>query len=100
MPEHLHLLIAPRYAFTISQVMQSIKGYSSRRINEITAARGRLWQQSFYDRIIRDEEQLNTIVAYIEENPVMAGLVSNAPDYQWSSAHPGAQTDLKAWLSG
>ena len=99
MPEHLHVLVVPKQPYTVSQVMQSIKGYSSRRINHLLGASGQLWQRSYHDRIIRDDDHLNVALAYIEENPVEAGIVATADSYTWSSAHPDAQTDFEAWLS-
>lgn len=80
--------------------MQTIKGYSAREINRARLARGRLWQPSFYDRVIRDGAQLETAIAYIEANPVEAGLAAKAEDYPWSSAHSTANSDLEAWLRG
>ena len=35
---------------------------------------------------VRDEREWTQIAAYIENNPVKAGLVSRAEDYRWSSA--------------
>src|ERR1700687_2029258 len=58
MPDHFHLLVAPCLPLTISRIMQSIKGYTSRVLNECLGQRGRLWQPSFYDRVIRSEPQL------------------------------------------
>jgi putative DNA methylase len=98
MPDHLHALLVPREPYTLSQVMQCIKGYSSRRINADRSVKGPLWQASYYDRIIRNEAQLQTVVAYIEENPVKAKLVSRAEDHPWSSAYKGRSTDIEAWL--
>jgi REP element-mobilizing transposase RayT len=98
MPDHLHLLVVPRAPFSLSSVMQTIKGYSSRRLNQMRGTGRAIWQQSYYDRIIRDEVQLVTTAEYIEHNPVAAGVVENAGDYTWCSAHPTATVDIEAWL--
>jgi hypothetical protein len=48
---------------------------------------------------VRDEDEWHRIAAYIENNPVRAGLVKRAEDYPWSSAtDPGgsAETNLGA----
>ena len=49
---------------------------------------------------VRDRCELERIVAYIEGNPVKAGLVARAEDYRWSSTWddeaPGAETILGA----
>jgi REP element-mobilizing transposase RayT len=99
MPDHLHALVVPRPSFTLSQLMQTLKGFSSRRINQIRGTRGPLWQQGYYDRVIRDDDQLETAIEYIEHNPVSAGIVAATKDYLWSSAHADATTDLEAWLT-
>jgi REP element-mobilizing transposase RayT len=99
MPDHVHALLIPRTPHTISQIMQTIKGYSARRINQVLETHGTVWQQSFHDRVIRNEEQLAAAVAYIETNPVKAGLVERPTDYPFSSAHAETTTDIEAWLS-
>jgi hypothetical protein len=38
----------------------------------------RFWQDESYDRYLRDSSQLTRTAAYIEENPVSAGLISVA----------------------
>ncbi|MCH8009831.1 MAG: transposase [Chloroflexi bacterium] len=67
MPDHLHALFVPREGHVISQVMQSVKGFTARLGNEKLDRRGPLCQRSFYDRMIRDEEHLLEVV---EEKPV------------------------------
>jgi hypothetical protein len=45
------------------------------------------WQKESYDHWVRSEIEWNRIAAYIEANPVKAGLVARAEDFPWSSAH-------------
>lgn len=98
MPDHLHLLVAPRDTGSVSDIMHSIKRYAAKRINETMARHGPLWQQSFYDRVIRNEEHLRATIEYIHRNPVSAGLVSEEQQYRFSSAHPGAMSDIDAFF--
>jgi len=100
MPDHLHAVFVPKNGYTISQVMQTVKGYTSRAINARNKERGPLWQVSFYDRVIRDEAHLLDTLEYIQRNPVAAGLADTPEGYLFSSAHPEAQTDLEMFLSG
>ncbi|HWO73538.1 MAG TPA: transposase [Dehalococcoidia bacterium] len=99
LPDHFHLLVAPRSG-SISDVMKSIKGYTVKRINEMEGRRGAIWQEGFYDRVIRDEEQLRLTLEYIHRNPVEAGLADRQDAYRFSSAYPGAETDLDAYFGG
>jgi len=43
----------------------------------------RLWQNGYYDRVLRDDEATLTVVRYILENPVRAGLVARVSDYPY-----------------
>ncbi len=97
LPDHLHIVLVPREPWAIPQVMQSIKGFSSREINRAWGTNGRLWQPGYYDRMIRDDEQLRTVVNYVEFNPVEAKIVATPQEYRWSSAFPGAGTDIARW---
>jgi hypothetical protein len=45
-----------------------------------------LWQAGYYDRILRHDEDSLTVVRYILENPVRAGLVSRFSDYPYSGS--------------
>jgi len=98
MPDHFHALIAPKEDTDISQIMQSIKGYVARRINAEVEMRGPIWQQGFFERAIRDESQLEAVVAYIHENPVKDGVVGVATDYAFSSAGHPELVDAEAYF--
>jgi putative transposase len=99
MPDHLHLLMVPRGNSSVSDVMKSVKGYTAKGVNRLMGRSGPIWQQSFYDRIIRGEQQLSLTIEYIHRNPLVAGLVTNTEAYAFSSASPDAETDLEAFLS-
>ncbi len=44
------------------------------------------WQQGYWERVLRSDENTNTIVRYVLDNPVRAGLVAKAEDYPFSGA--------------
>ncbi len=47
---------------------------------------GSLWQEGYHDRVLRDEEATTTVVRYMLENPVRAGLVDRPELYPfWGS---------------
>lgn len=65
-------LCSPVSAPTISRVMKQFKG-------SITKQVGRpIWQKSFYDHGIRNQQDYNEIWQYIENNPLKY-LLKNAP---------------------
>ena len=57
MPDHMHLIIIPEDK-AISGYMKSIKGFSSRQINEVFGRKGSIWQNGFYDYILDSEEKV------------------------------------------
>ena len=78
--------------------MQSIKGFTARHVNMKLQRRGPLWQRSFYDRMIRDEKQLLETVNYVHMNPVLAGIVDSAEQYEYSSAGRREDVDIDLFL--
>lgn len=47
-----------------------------------------LWQASFYDHVLRDDETDLFVIRYILENPVRAGLVERCEDYPFVGCSP------------
>jgi len=47
---------------------------------------GEFWQREYLDRYVRNAEHYASVLAYIEENPVKAGLANIKTDWPWSSA--------------
>ena len=48
-----------------------------------------LWQAGYNDRILRDDEQSESIARYILENPIRAGLTTTWGEYPyaWSDVY-------------
>ncbi len=66
----------------IDKLMKSIKGISAREANKILGKKGSFWQAESYDHIVRDEDELNRIVKYVNYNPVKAKLVDMWEDWE------------------
>lgn len=60
--------------FSLSQVIAYFKYQSTKKINEGATAKEKVWQISFYDRIIRNERELYNIRNYIRRNPLKKHL--------------------------
>ena len=58
-----------------------IKGRSAYKINQLLNQKGVIWQRSFYDRRLREDETIYDTANYILDNPIHAGLVDNLADY-------------------
>ncbi len=78
-------------AGSLGAIVQNFKSISSRKINKINDQCGvKIWQRNYYDRIIRNETELETCRDYIANNPLKWALDDNNP------AHVGAKQDSPA----
>jgi putative transposase len=84
MPDHLHLLLTPTADISLERAVQLIKGGFSYRLGK--AKRVLVWQESFTNHRIRDEEDYAHHAEYIRMNPVRARLVERPELYPYSSA--------------
>jgi REP element-mobilizing transposase RayT len=66
MPDHLHLLIGLRPTQSISDLMQDIKGNSSRWINERNLVPGKFSWQEGYGAFSYSKSELSNIIHYID----------------------------------
>lgn len=86
MPNHVHMLVTP--FIPISKLMQSLKSYTATQANRILGRSGHpFWQAESYDRLVRDQQELQRVAGYIEMNPVTAGLAARPEVFAWPSAH-------------
>jgi putative transposase len=85
MPNHVHLLIDPERS--VAGITRMIKGYTARQANQLLGRCGQpFWQDETYDHWVRDRDERQRIIRYIERNPVKAGLVGRIDQWPWSSA--------------
>jgi REP element-mobilizing transposase RayT len=90
MSNHVHVLLRPHKP--LREVTRAIKKTSAREANLILGRSGTpFWQDESYDHWVRDGDEFNRIVRYIEWNPVRAGLVESVDLWPWSSASGKAQ---------
>ena len=86
MPNHVHALIETRKGFPLPDILHSWKSFTSQQANRRLRRDGVFWEREYFDRYIRDAEHYIRMIAYIEENPVQAGLARVKSDWLWSSA--------------
>jgi len=83
-----------KYA-SLSEFVKEIKMGFSRFYNRRHNRRGFFWGDRFKSVIVEKGETLINCLAYIDLNPVRAGIVKKPEDYRWSSLGYHAQTDNK-----
>jgi putative transposase len=103
MTNHIHLLATPDTKFSLVRTLGRTHSEYARYRNARLASCGHLWQARYYSCPV-DARGIWDVVAYIERNPVRAGMVGAAQDYQWSSARAhvlrwddGGWLDMSDW---
>jgi REP element-mobilizing transposase RayT len=109
----------------LSEFMKTLVQRYTRWHNKVHERTGRLWEDRFKSVIVEDGVAARTIAAYIDLNPLRAGIVTEPADYRWSSygeaigggvkgngktaraglvrawgAHQGMVADAGLWLEG
>jgi putative transposase len=85
MGNHMHLLLTPRRDGALSLMMQAVGRSYVRAFNQAHGRTGTLWEGRYRSSLIQTERYLLTCMAYIDLNPVRAGMVELPQDYPWSS---------------
>lgn len=96
MPSHIHWLFQPLDAWVATlndarrtpreRIVYSANRFTGNQCNGVLQRTGPFWQHEPYDHWVRNADELERIIRYIEENPVKAGLVTNPEDWKFASA--------------
>lgn len=107
MPNHFHAIIAiensrrgvlpyARPTFrspsqTVGAVVRGFKSATTKQINEFRGTPGAvLWQRSFYEHVVRNDDELTRIRKYIDNNPLQWSLDRENPE---RGVYQNASTD-------
>ena len=85
MTNHFHLLATPQTDTSLPLLMQAVGRSYVRYFNDRQSRSGSLWEGRYRSTLIETDRYLLACMAYIDLNPVRAGLVNEAHDYAWSS---------------
>jgi len=85
MTNHVHHVAVPAREDSLSVLFRRVHGRYAQYYNVRTGRTGHLWQNRFFGCVL-GSDHLWAALAYVERNPVRAGLVNRAADYRWSSA--------------
>ena len=103
MSNHVHFVVVPEREQSLARVFGRTHADYARYANVVRRSCGHFWQARFYSCAL-DARHAWEALAYVERNPVRAGLVERAEEYPWSSAgaHCGngdldGLLDLKLW---
>jgi putative transposase len=101
MPNHVHFVAVPRREDSMARALGRTNADYARYFNVKRASCGHVWQARFFSCPL-DGSHLWRAVAYVERNPVRAGLSPVAEAYRWSSAAARIKgysplLDLRVW---
>lgn len=115
MPNHVHIIFQPipktdelsawcdYLEFNrVEDILGSLKKYTARRINAIRKRTSRpFWQRECFDRIARNEKDLDGLVDYVHANPIRWELVPRPEDYPWSPASTiySGKSEYRDWFN-
>ena len=85
MSNHFHLLLTPQTPDGLPRMMQALGRRYVRYFNDSQQRSGTLWEGRYKSALIQSERYLLACMAYIDLNPLRAGLVAAPGDYPWSS---------------
>jgi putative transposase len=85
MGNHVHLVIRPNddATYSLSKTMQWLLGNFSKAWNKVHGLKGHLWKARFFSRVIENDADLRNVIQYLNENPVKAGLVKRAEEWEY-----------------
>ena len=87
MPTHFHLLIEPEKGSCLSSIMRWIKTRSAKSWNFIHGSTDHMWGHRYFAKAVRDLQEYDNTMNYIDQNPVKAGLVAAPADWKASGAY-------------
>ena len=83
MPDHVHFFCSGGRETSLSEFMRSWKQWTSKRTSKLLNLRAPLWQDEFFDHVLRSSESYGAKWDYVRENPVRAGLIVRPDDWPW-----------------
>ena len=103
MSNHFHLIVVPEREDSAAKALGSLLANYARYLNVQRESCGHLWQARYYS-VPMEPVYCWKALAYVEHNPVRAGMIETAERYRWSSAAARlglcavpAWLDLEAW---
>jgi len=84
----------------LADVMKRFRGASARRINSLLGRTGRVWQNAYFDRLLRPDDRLDHILSYMWFNPQCPGRNFRCERSIWEWFRPRiCETPCPAWLA-
>jgi putative transposase len=81
MHNHIHVIVESNNEHQLQAIVHSWKSFSANRLQREYGRKGNIWQDEYFDRIVRNEEEFLQKVQYILNNPWKTW--PEIKEYQW-----------------
>lgn len=85
MGNHFHLILQPLEGSTLSAIMKWILQTFAIRYNKANGLWGHFWGDRFFSRVLPNLAEFLRSFAYLDENPVRAGLARSPEEWKWGA---------------
>lgn len=82
MPDHVHLFVRGDHNFRLGPWIGALK-QALAKAAILSRGKGQIWEEAFFDHILRSTESYSQKWNYVRENPVRARLVKSAADWPY-----------------
>ena len=98
MPDHVHLLVGGTTAESdLVRWIGISKQFSA--VAYRRSAHKRLWQEGWFDRVVRNSDDVGAIIRYVLENPIRAAIVDEVGKYPFWGSCTHSREDLLASIA-
>ena len=100
MTNHVHLVVTPVDGQTLARFVKHLCQRHAQTVNKHRKTSGRVFEERYGCRPILDDAQLALTLAYVDLNPVRAGMTADVAAYRWSThaCHIGKTGEIPAAL--
>ncbi|MGC4118323.1 MAG: transposase [Myxococcales bacterium] len=99
MPNHFHICVRTQFGgSTLSKFMQCLNLWHARQFNRKHEVRGRLNESRFKSKVVDGDRYLVSLVRYIHQNPIRAGLESEFGQWRFTS-HAAYLSPEDTWVA-
>ena len=92
MPDHVHFFCAllpvepQQPSKPLADMLQAWKQWTAKRLARQLLIPAPIWQEEFFDHVLRSDESYAKKWTYVRANPVRQGLVTHADDWPWQGS--------------
>lgn len=81
MHNHVHALVKPLGKYRLQDLVHSWKSFTAHKFSQNAGRKAPVWQQEYFDRIVRDEKEFFDKAQYIINNPLKTW--PDVEEYPW-----------------